>query len=409
MSNPLHHRKGFGLKAAVATELRSDYHSGLVERIRERGHHIQLDDLEIKLARDFGFCYGVERAVDMAYETREKFPGRRLLITNEIIHNPFVNKRLRDLGVEFLNEVEAGGLSIEDVGVEDVVIIPAFGVTVEEMQRLSERGAVLVDTTCGSVLNVWRRVERYASQGMTSVVHGKWSHEETQATCSRALSHPAGHYLVVHDLAETDLVCDYIENGGERADFEEQFPLGEKASPGFDPDRHLERIGVANQTTMLSGESLEISKRLEEAIRRRSGEAGVAEQFLSFDTICSATQDRQDAVLSLARGEKIDLFLVIGGFNSSNTTHLAEISGSFAPSFHIDGVRGLVSRDRIRFKRTSDAQMHEQEGWLPEGPVTIGMTSGASTPNRIVGEVIERLAELRGVEVPALKPLVEVD
>ncbi len=401
-----YHQKGFGLKAAVAGELQRDWHSGLVDRIRERGFRLEVGDATFKLVRDFGFCYGVDRAVDMAYETREKFPDRRIYLTNEIIHNPQVNRRLRELGILFFDD------EVREAVVEegDVVLLPAFGVTTDEFDRLRERGAVLVDTTCGSVLNVWRRVERYAREGRTSVVHGKWSHEETLATCSRALSYPEGRYLVVRDEAEAKLLCDFIEHGGDAAKFSETFREGEAASPGFDPDKDLERVGVANQTTMLSSESLHIAGMLKATLGRRFGAAQLDEHFLSFDTICSATQDRQDAVLALARSEDVDVFIVIGGFNSSNTSHLKELGDEFSRAYHIDGPECLMNRDEIRHKLLENPEPVVESGWIREWgerPVSIGVTAGASTPNRVVGEVIERVCSILDLELPHLEPLGE--
>jgi 4-hydroxy-3-methylbut-2-enyl diphosphate reductase len=275
------------------------------------------------------------------------------------------------------------------VTAEDVVLLPAFGVSTGELEILNERQAVLVDTTCGSVMNVWKNVERYARTGFTSVVHGKYWHEETKATVSRS-----GHYLVVRDMDEALVVCRYIERRGEREEFLRRF---EKAiSSGFDPDLHLERIGLANQTTMLSSESLAIADALRQAMVRRHGERETEERFRSFDTICSATQERQDAVLELSR-EGVDLMLVIGGYNSSNTTHLAEICAPRFPTFHISDSDRLISPTRIRHKPIHEEEEIETADWFPAGPLKIGITSGASTPDVKVDESIERLLSFRGL------------
>lgn len=395
----LYVQKGFGLKKQIQGLLQNDYHSQLVDALRERGHAMTFGEVTVRLARDFGFCYGVDRAIDLAYETREHFPTKTIYITNEIIHNPYVNRRLVELGVRFLGD----GYTLDDVTADDVVILPAFGVATEELAALKAKGCVLVDTTCGSVMNVWRRVRHYVKSGVTSVIHGKYAHEETRATSSRAREGGA-HYLIVRDREETQLVCDYIARrpgAPSRAELQERFAPA--SSPGFDPDLHLERIGLANQTTMLSSESLEIAAMLGEAIRERYGDAEHTERFQSFDTICSATQNLQDAALALGRGGDLDVILVVGGYNSSNTTHLVEIGLEFCPAFHIDGSGEIVSAEEIDHQPLGEMTRSRTRGWLPAGPVTVGLTAGASTPNRLVGEVIERLLAVRGVDAEEVR------
>jgi 4-hydroxy-3-methylbut-2-enyl diphosphate reductase len=384
-------RKGLGLRGEVQESIAGDYHSEIVRRFREHGGTLRAADVTFRLAKEFGFCYGVDRAVDYAYQTIERFPDRRVVLTGEIIHNPGVNARLRGKGVRFVGD--DGVKTLADVKADDVVLLPAFGVTAPDFDVLGKSGAVLVDTTCGSVLNVWKSVERYAREGFTSVVHGKWAHEETRATVSRVLLHPGGHYLVVLDLAEADLAVEYIRRGGDREKFLARFSRA--TSPGFDPDRDLARIGVANQTTMLSGESLEIARRIGRALEDRYGAADVKTRFRSFDTICSATQERQDALESLIR-EPLDLLLVIGGFNSSNTAHLAEMAVGKVPAFHIEGPDGLVSRDVVRHKPVGGRVPIETKDWLPAGPLTIGVTAGASTPDVTIGAVVTRVMALLG-------------
>jgi len=388
-------RKGLGLRTEVTELISGDYHSDLVRRFREHDFRLDVGRLSFRLAKEFGFCYGVDRAVDYAYQTLEKFPDRRVILTGEIIHNPGVNARLREKGIHFIGD--EGLASLDAVREGDVVLLPAFGVPTSDFDRLHASGAVLVDTTCGSVLNVWKSVERYAREGFTSLVHGKWNHEETRATVSRVGLSKDGRFLVVLDLAEADVVADYIRRGGDRAAFLARFARA--SSPGFDPDRDLARIGVANQTTMLSGESLEIARRIGRALADRYGEAERAARFRSFDTICSATQDRQDALRALI-DVPIDVLLVIGGFNSSNTGHLAELAEGKVPAWHIEGPSGLVSRTRIRHKPIGRASAIESEGWLPDGPAVIGVTAGASTPDVTIGAVVTRVLELAGLELP---------
>jgi 4-hydroxy-3-methylbut-2-enyl diphosphate reductase len=382
-------RRGLGLKDEVREPLRKDYKGLIVDFAREHRFTLTAGELTFRLAKEFGFCYGVDRAVEYAYEARSRFPEKRIFITGEIIHNPYVNRRLEEMGIEFLQGAYGTREKFQRVTAEDVVLLPAFGVSTGELEILNERQAVLVDTTCGSVMNVWKNVERYARTGFTSVVHGKYWHEETKATVSRS-----GHYLVVRDMDEALVVCAYIEGGGRREEFLSRF---EKAiSADFDPDRHLERIGLANQTTMLSSESLAIADALRRAMLRRYGESETESRFRSFDTICSATQERQDAVIELSR-EGVDLMLVIGGYNSSNTTHLAEICAPRFPTFHISDSDRLLSPLRIRHKPIHADEEIETADWFPDGPLKIGITAGASTPDVKVDESIERLLSFRGL------------
>lgn len=384
-------RKSFGLKQEIKPQLEASYHSALIEKIKQQDYALESGRVKILLAREFGFCYGVDRAIDYAYETRAKFPDRRIFITNEIIHNPRVNAKLQELGIQFLSGPYSCGISTDEITERDVVILPAFGAPVKQQNELQARGCVLVDTTCGSVMSVWKRVESYAREGFTSIVHGKYDHEETLATCSRAVQYPKGRYLVVRDKEQAKKVCEYIEGRGDREEFMKEFATS--VSAGFDPDADLGRAGCANQTTMLSSESLEIANMLQASLEKRYGKEELPARFRHFDTICSATQERQDAVLKLAR-EGVDLMMVVGGYNSSNTGHLVEISLEFCPAFHIKDATCLLSGDRIQHKKVFSSDIIETSSWLPEGPVKIGVTAGASTPNRVIEEVIQRIIEL---------------
>jgi 4-hydroxy-3-methylbut-2-enyl diphosphate reductase len=390
MTSSLVFRKGLDLKDAVAAELNQNYYSDLVQQIKADDFQYRSGRLTIHLAREFGFCYGVDRAVDYAYQTRERFPDRRVFLTGEIIHNPHVNDRLRSKGIQFLSDASNGRAPL---GPDDVVVLPAFGVTTAEMQRLGEIGCVMVDTTCGSVLNVWKNVKRYAQDGFTSVIHGKVWHEETQATASQALTFPDGRFLVVLNLDETNEVCDYIRRGGDRDRFLSRFR--DAVSPGFDPDRDLEHIGLANQTTMLMSESLHVQELFRQAMADRYGADVVASRFRAFDTICSATQDRQDAVVVLLRDMPVDLMIVIGGYNSSNTCNLARICAETVPTFHIADPDCLESAEAIRYRPAGGKSEVRATGWLPAGrELSVGLTSGASTPDNLVGTTVKRLVEL---------------
>jgi 4-hydroxy-3-methylbut-2-en-1-yl diphosphate reductase len=381
-------RKGLDLKHAVAGMLADNYHSSIVEQVKADDFTHRAGRLTVHLAREFGFCYGVDRAVDYAYQTRERFPDRRVFLTGEIIHNPHVNDKLRAMGIRFLTDQ---GEDADALTAEDVVILPAFGVTVAMLEQFDRRGCTMIDTTCGSVLNVWKNVRRYAEGGYTSIIHGKVWHEETQATASQAVQY-GGKYLVVFDRPETDVVCDYIRHGGDREAFLRRFEKA--ASPGFNPDRDLERIGLANQTTMLMTESLEIGEMIRAAMRERYDDAALGEHYQAFDTICSATQDRQDAVVALLRDKPVDLVIVIGGYNSSNTANLARMCHASRPTFHIADPGCLVSPHEIRHRPVGSKVEVSAAGWLPlEGPLSIGLTSGASTPDNLVGAAISRLTE----------------
>lgn len=383
---PVIFRKGLNLKHEVAGVLAESYHSLLVRQIKANDFRYSSGRLSVVLAREFGFCYGVDRAVDYAYQARKRFPDRPVFLTGEIIHNPHVNDQLRAQGIRFLSDPDEDATA---VGPDDVVILPAFGVTVQELLRLSHAGCTLVDTTCGSVLNVWKNVSRYAKDGYTSVIHGKYWHEETEATASQAVQVAGGHYLVVLDKAEAAIACDYIRGGGNKAAFLERFARA--ISLGFDPDIHLQRVGCANQTTMLSTESMEIGGMFRQAMLELYGEMELTGRFRAFDTICSATQDRQDAVVKLLDEERVDAMLVIGGYNSSNTCNLARICAGKVPTYHIADPEGLVSAAEIRHRSVQAKTEVVTEGWLPSGPVRIGLTSGASTPDNLMEVVVRKL------------------
>ncbi|MDX2192008.1 MAG: 4-hydroxy-3-methylbut-2-enyl diphosphate reductase [Gemmatimonadales bacterium] len=390
-------RKGFGLRAAIDGQLSSDYHSGVVDALRANDYTLTAGRLTFRLAREFGFCYGVDRAVEYAYETRLKFPGRRLFLVGEIIHNPHVNRKLREMGIEFLAQGADGEFDFSGIRSDDAVILPAFGVTMNDFQRLRAIGCVLVDTTCGSVLNVWKRVESYARDGYTAVIHGKHYHEETKATASQVRKHADGRYLVVFDMAEARMVCDFIEGHGEPPEaLQERFR--ERHSPGFDFRVDLERVGIANQTTMLSSESLAIAAEFGKSMERRHGRERIAEHFRSFDTICSATQERQDAVIRLL-AEPPDLMVVVGGYNSSNTCNLAALVHSHGVRvFHIEDADGVEPADgSIRHRAVTTKKEQVDRDWLG-GARTIGITAGASTPNNKIGETVARICATAGCD-----------
>lgn len=389
-SSENYHRKGFGHEAEVATQLQSEYQSHLIQEIRNNNYRLQRGEVTILLAQAFGFCWGVERAVAMAYEARQHFPTERIWMTNEIIHNPSVNQRLQEMEVGFI-PVQSGKKDFSIVDSGDVVILPAFGASVQEMQLLNDKNCKIVDTTCPWVSKVWNTVEKHKKKDYTSIIHGKYKHEETVATSSFA-----GKYLVVLNLQEADYVANYILHGGNRDEFMTKFSRA--CSSGFDPDRDLEQVGIANQTTMLKSETEQIGKLFERTMMKKYGPTDLNNHFHSFNTICDATQERQDAMLGLVE-EKLDLMVVIGGFNSSNTTQLQQIAiEQGIPSYHIDSAARIGPGNQVEHKPLG-RDLEVTPNWLPPGEIVVGVTSGASTPDKVVEEAIEKIFALKAVAV----------
>lgn len=384
---------------AVQAQVLMHYRSELVERIRANGGVISSGDLSVKLAKEFGFCYGVERAIDLAYAARKYYPPTKpIYLLGEIIHNPEVNDQIRNMGIQIISpkptDEELGRLQAQDV-----VIIPAFGTEVGTRKKLESKGCELVDTTCGDVMSVWKRVRQYSKESVTSIIHGKAKHEETKATTSQARAYGSGHYLVVFNLAETDYVCNYILNGGIKSEFLEKFKGA--YSEGFDPDLHLQAVGVANQTTMLRGETEEVQRRFKAAMAQKYGAAELDKHFRFFDTICGATQDRQDALEKLLH-EPMSLLIVVGGYNSSNTSHLAEMGEAKLPTYFIKNAAKMESDKLIRHYNQHIRAEVETHNWLPSGKITVGVTAGASCPNNLIEETIRRVFALRGISVQEL-------
>jgi len=387
---------------AVQAQVLSHYRSELVERVRAHGGVLEADNMTVKLAKEFGFCYGVERAIDLAYAAKKYFseaaPNTPIYLLGEIIHNPEVNDQIRNMGIQIISPKPTED-ELAKLKSGDAVIIPAFGTEVGTRKKIEEKGCKIVDTTCGDVMSVWKRVRQYSKENVTSIIHGKAKHEETKATTSQARAYGSGHYLVVFTLAETDYVCNYILNGGDKNEFLEKFKGAYSA--GFDPDLHLQAVGVANQTTMLRGETEEVQRRIKNAMIKKYGEAEIEKHFRFFDTICGATQDRQDALQKLLR-EPMDLLIVIGGYNSSNTSHLAEMGEAKLPTYFIKNAAKMVSDKLIVHYDQHKHQEVETPNWLPSGKVTVGVTAGASCPNNLIEDTIRRLFELRGISVQRL-------
>lgn len=378
----------------VQAKIEEHYRSSLVEKIRTQGGFFSHGQTEIYLAKQFGFCYGVERAIDLAYAARKVFPNERLFLVGEIIHNPEVNAQIAALGIQNLLEGDAS-IAIDSLRPEDIVILPAFGTEISMLERIKAQGACIVDTTCGDVMSVWKRVKQNALEEVTSIIHGKASHEETKATASRALIGGKAHYLIVLNLEETNYVAQYLIQGGDRHEFLKKFEGA--FSEGFDPDVHLTSLGVANQTTMLRAETEEVQQCLRSAIEQRDGHT---KNFRFFDTICGATQERQEALLDLLK-RPLDFLLVVGGYNSSNTTHLAEIGEKRLPTYFIRNQTCLESRTILRhFDLHARQEVVFNKSWMirePHESIAIGITAGASCPNNLIEEVMMRFLELRGI------------
>ncbi len=378
----------------VQAEVEKHYRSPVVEKIRKSGGNLTIGTTTLRLAQQFGFCYGVERAIDLAYASRRVFTDNRIFLIGEIIHNPEVNRQLEDMGIESLPWKEMNE-QYDTLTEDDVVLVPAFGAPTSFMDKIGEAGCYVIDTTCGDVMKVWRRVRNYAKTGTTSIIHGKKGHEETRATASRAQGEDQkGHYLVILTLDEADYVCDYIRDGGESAQFLKRFEGA--TSEGFDPDLHLRNVGVANQTTMLKSETEEIQRRISKAITERDGSP---ERFQVFDTICGATQERQDALFEMLRNP-LDILLVVGGYNSSNTTHLVEIGQEHLPTFFIRDADCLASFEKIAsydLEARSEVESDYPSKIFDKGPLVVGVTAGASCPANLIEATILRVFELRGI------------
>ena len=376
------------------------YKSPLVQYIREAGDVLTIRNMEVHLASAFGFCDGVKRAIEIAHAACDMFAGKRIWLIGEIIHNPVVNARLDAMGLRHL-PFKVDDAAYDALTEEDVVIIPAFGVPVSLRRKLDDKGVQLVDSTCGNVMKVWTRVRSYARMGITSVIHGKARHEESMATASQSMGDDGlGNYIVIFSETEAQMLVDYLLGRGDKATFMAHFASA--CSPGFDPDVHLAEIGMANQTTMLKSETGHIQQMLRAAVTERDGDDA---RFHVFDTICGATQDRQNALFELLE-KPLDAMFIIGGYNSSNTTHLAHIAARRLPTFFVKSADCIHSLQEISAYDLSAKA--ERLTALPaevadvSRPWRIGVTAGASCPDNVIEEVLRRLAELRGCDLPTL-------
>jgi len=382
----------------VREQMKEDFQSGLVKDLKSSNYILEREGITMYLAKEFGFCWGVERSIELAFAAVEKFPDRKVHITNELIHNPLVNDQLHDKNVNFIEKTgENGGKDFSDIESGDVVMLPAFGASLEELEHFDAQDVKVVDTTCPWVARVWNTVHQHQVRGLTSVIHGKWGHEETIATKSYCED-----YIIVKDLKEANMVTDYIlesENALSKADFLEFFKNA--ISEGFDPDVHLKKIGLANQTTMYKKETGQIGKLLQRTMIAAFGPEELNDRYYEFDTICDATQVRQDAVSELCETHEevgLDFILVVGGWDSSNTAHLLEIPQlNGIRSFHINEP-GCIGADNKLSHRMVDGSIATEEEFLPLGNLKnlkIGVTSGASTPDRVVQDSMSRIFLLK--------------
>jgi 4-hydroxy-3-methylbut-2-enyl diphosphate reductase len=343
------------------------------------------------IARHFGFCYGVENAIDISYKAIEENPGKRIFLLSEMIHNPAVNDDLQARGIQFIMDTSGQQLTPwEEIQPEDVVIIPAFGTTVEIMDRLHKMGieTQTYDTTCPFVMKVWKRADQLGHDDFTVIVHGKHQHEETRATFSH--SRQGAPTVIVRDMNDTERLASVINGELSRESFYEIFDG--KYSEGFDPDRDLVRVGVVNQTTMLASETQDIADYLKETMLIKYGQKRYKHHFADTrDTLCYATNDNQRATLGLLE-MSADLAIVVGGYNSSNTSHIVELCEEKYPSFFISSADKIESRDSIHHFNYHEQTDLRTEGFLPENdPTTIILTSGASCPDALVDEVMQKI------------------
>lgn len=396
---------------------RYSYKSALIEEMRRTKAPVVAGRLTIRIAEKLGFCWGVDRAVAMVWDAIRKNPARRLWLLNQIIHNPKVNEDFRQNGVQFVfgKYAEPGGFDRVQRG--DVVIIPAFSAEVEHLMRMETIGCEIVDTTCPWVEKPHRRVRKYVEDGSTVVIHGQPGHDETRATCSLVDS-LNGKWLVLRGHEDADLLGAFLRGEQPAATLRERF--AKQASKSFDPDRDLREIGMVNQTTMLATESAEIAKKVGAAVAIRDAAtqaptavargpllpmAPARSSFKDFDTICPATQDNQDAVIALTSAQSPDLFLVLGGYDSSNTANLLRAAHAKHGAYHLQEPASIHA-DAIRHRDPQTEKEVITYGWLPAGPLQVALSAGASTPDTELAAVIRRLAEAVGATVPEQAPAI---
>jgi 4-hydroxy-3-methylbut-2-en-1-yl diphosphate reductase len=378
---------------------RYSYRSPLIELLRAGGGRLASGRITVRTARTFGFCWGVDRAVAMVHDAlAQHHPQRRLWLLDQIIHNPHVNADFKTKGVRFLRGPFSDPGTEATLSPDDVVVIPAFSATVEDMTRLRAAGCTIVDTTCPWVIKPHKRTLKYVADGFTTLIHGLVRHEETRASCSLIASR-GGHYVVVAEKGQAQLVCDVITGREPAARLGGVLPA-DALSRGFDPAAHLQRLGTVNQTTMLASETREIERMVRAAIAQRDGEAAAAGNFRELNTICRATQENQDAVAEIAGEDELDLLIVVGGYDSSNTRNLTRVGAGRFPSYHVDGPASIRAGEIVHRCPETDRILTTAR-WLPGGDVTVGFTAGASTPDVLLGETIQSVLAVAGAPLDA--------
>ncbi|KAL7570857.1 hypothetical protein ACA910_018922 [Epithemia clementina (nom. ined.)] len=393
MKSPRFHRRGFKEVREQAEErMNQEYQSDLVKEFRSSNFVMQKDGVKVYLAKDYGFCWGVERSIALAYEAVDHFPGKQIHITNELIHNPEVNDKLQAMNVKLIEKTENGGKNFAPVQDGDVVILPAFGASYEEMDYFDKKNVEVVDTTCPWVSKVWNTVDKHQKQGLTSIIHGKYGHEETIATTSFCED-----YICVKNMEEAERVVDYMLNGGDKEAFLKYF--SKAVSKGFDPDTMLEKVGLANQTTMYKKETRAIGQMFQKAMMKKYGPVEAQNRYMEFDTICDATQERQDAITELVEHVEdynLDFILVIGGWDSSNTAHLLEIPHNAGiRSFHINRAECIGADNTITHRTVTGEIVTEPFVLDLDKEIIMGVTTGASTPDAALQDSLSSIFLLK--------------
>lgn len=356
---------------------------------------LDFGNVKLYIARHFGFCYGVENAIEIAYRAVEENKGKRIFLLSQMIHNPAVNEDLTQQGIEFIQDTSGKQLiSWEELKANDVVIIPAFGTTLEIEQILKDRGVSTekYNTTCPFVEKVWNRAEKLGSENHTLVIHGKYNHEETRATFSHTAVNSEA--VIIKNMEEAVFLAKCITGEASKEAFYSYFKG--KYTQGFDPEIHLSKIGVINQTTMLASETQEITEYLKKVTEEFAERSGISNTFADTrDTLCYATNDNQSAVEALMN-ESLDFALVVGGYNSSNTSHLVELLEQRCPTYFIKDETEILSAETIRSFNIHTQETETIENWIKGGK--IGITSGASCPDAIIDRIISKILVLRGSE-----------
>ncbi|MFT7464323.1 MAG: 4-hydroxy-3-methylbut-2-enyl diphosphate reductase [Pseudohongiellaceae bacterium] len=376
---------------------RYSYRSELIESLRAGDGTMSAGRVTVHTARSFGFCWGVDRAVAMVRDAIDTHADGNIWLLDQIIHNPRVNADFKRAGVRFMR----GPFAEENPGSpgpNDAIIIPAFSARVEDMNHLKELGCAIIDTTCPWVVRPHRRTLRYVEDGYTTVIHGLVRHEETAASCSLIASE-GGQFVVVADRREAERLCEYILGRLSGAELLKSFSPG-VCSDGFDPEVHLSKIGTINQTTMLASETREIESLIRAAMLERDGHV---EQFRELNTICKATQENQDAVSEMADRGELDMVIVVGGYDSSNTRNLTRVGSGRFPSYHVIGPEAIDAQT-IRHRDQVSGELVSSENWLPEGKVNVGFTAGASTPDTLLGDTVGAVLAAAGESIPVATP-----